>query len=105
MAVTADQQVLQQRGVWKQLDVLEGARNAEAGDLPGWRAGEVLILQDQLAGGRRVDTADQIEDRGLAGAVRADDGEHLAFADVEADRIDRADATKSKRDVVCLEEA
>ena len=33
MAVPADQQVLQQRRVGKQFDVLEGARDAQAGDL------------------------------------------------------------------------
>ena len=82
----------------KQLDVLEGARDAHAGDAVWRRMGELLALEHQSAGGRRVDAADQVEDRRLAGTVRADDGEHLTVMDVEADGFDGADAAAP----VCL---
>ena len=52
-----------------------------------------------------IDAADQVEDRRLAGAVRADDREHLALLDLEADRIDGADAAEADRDVVGAEQA
>ena len=100
MAVPADQQVLQQRGVGEQLDVLERARDAEAGDPVRRDVGDVLVLEDQPARRRLIDAADQVEDRRLAGAVRADDREHLALLHLEADRIHGADAAEADRDVV-----
>ena len=56
-------------------------------------------------GGRLIDAADQVEDRRLAGAVRADDREHLALLHLEADRIHGADAAEADRDVVGAEQA
>ena len=43
----------------------------------------------QRAAGRLVQTADQIQQRGLAGAGRAHDGDPLAALALEADAIDR----------------
>ena len=51
---------------------------------------DVAILEQDAARGRRIDEADQVEDRGLAGAVRADDGVDLALLDREAHAVDRA---------------
>ena len=94
MGMAAEQQVLQQRRVLEQLDVLEGARNADARDIVGRHLGDVAPLEDQLAFGRIVDPADQVEDRGLACPVRPDDGEDLALSDVEGDAVDRLDTTE-----------
>ena len=46
--MAADQQVLQQRGVGEQFDVLKGARDAEAGDAVGRHLGDVLVVEEQL---------------------------------------------------------
>ena len=56
-------------------------------------------VPDNLAGGRRVDAADQVEHRGLAGAVRPDQREDLAAADVEADLVDRQHAAEAHAQV------
>ena len=52
----------------------------------------------------RVDAGDDVEDRRLAGAVRADEPEDLARVDVERHVVERGDATEAHRDVVELEE-
>ena len=39
--------------------------------------------------GRRVNAADEVKHRGLARAIRTDQGEDLTFFDVEADLVDR----------------
>src|SRR5690348_17628433 len=61
--------------ILEQFDVLERARDAEAGDVVGRLLGDVLVLEEDLAGRRRIDPRDQVEDRALAGAVRADRSE------------------------------
>ena len=103
-AVAADQQVVQHRGVLEQLDVLEGAGDAASRRWCGGDAGDVLALENEAAAGRLVDAADEVEDRGLAGAVGADDGEDLALLHVEGDPVDRADAAEVDREVLGLEE-
>ena len=99
------QQVLQQRRVLEQLDVLEGAGDAQRGDAVRRHVGDVGAVEHQLAAGRLVDAAHQVEDRGLAGAVGADDGEDLALADVEGHAVDGLDAAEVDREVVDREEA
>ena len=55
------------------------------------QAGERFAVDADLAGGRAVEAADQIEQRRLAGAGRADDRDHLAARDGEADGVERDD--------------
>jgi hypothetical protein len=102
--VAADQQVLQHRGVLEQLDVLEGARNAQRRNLVRGLFGELeRPLRSEigdLAGGGRVDAADQVEHRGLAGAVGADQREHLAALHVEADLVDGQHAAEAHAEVL-----
>jgi hypothetical protein len=52
-----------------------------------------------LAGGGGVDAADQVEHRGLAGAVGADQREHLAAPHVEAHVVDRQHAAEAHAEV------
>ena len=44
--------------------------------------------QINLAFGRRDDSAEHLQQRGLAGAVAADDADHFARADVEGDILE-----------------
>ena len=63
-----------------------------------------VALEDEAAAGRLVDAADEVEDRALAGAVGADDGEDLALLHVEGDAVHGADAAERDRDVPRLEQ-
>ena len=49
---------------------------------------------------RMIEAVDDVEHRGLAGAVRADDGADFAFADVEGDVADRFHAAERQRHVL-----
>ena len=51
-----------------------------------------------------VEAVDDVEHRGLAGAVRADDGADLALADIERDVGDRLHAAERERDVLDREQ-
>src|ERR1700730_1098601 len=63
-----------------------------------------LIFRGSVPSGRIVDPADEVEDRGLAGAVWADDREHLSPLDRETDAIDCFDAAEIHRECVRFEE-
>src|ERR1700722_18536794 len=103
--MAADQQVLQQRGVGEQFDVLECPRDAEIGDRVWRRTGNVRAIEQQLTLGSVINPADQIEDRSLACSIGADDGEDFPLLNREADRIDRSDATETNRYLLCLEQS
>jgi hypothetical protein len=57
-----------------------------------------------LAGRRRVETADQLEERRLAGAVLAQDGVHLAGVDVDVDAVQDLDGSERHRQAAPLEQ-
>jgi hypothetical protein len=80
--------------VLEELDVLEGARDAPAGDLMRRHPRDVLAGEGQAARGRIVDPRDQVEDGGLARTVGADDGEDLTRLHVEAHAVQRPDAAE-----------
>src|SRR3546814_10894557 len=57
-------------------------------------------LEGDAARPRLVEAIDAVEHRRLAGAVRADDREDIALADLEADVVDRGDAAEAEPDVL-----
>ena len=57
-------------------------------------------LEGDAAVLRRVEAVDDVEHRGLAGAVRPDDRADLALADIERDVGDRLHAAERERDVL-----
>src|SRR5471032_2496517 len=86
----------------KQTDVLEGAGDAGLGHhmRRGWR----IRLAGQLegAGVRLVQAGDDVEEGGLAGAVRPDQAVDLAFHDLDADvgqRLQAAEALVDAGDI------
>ena len=85
--------------MFEQFDVLEGAGDAQAGDFMGCDARQGLALKQDLTLGRGVDAADQVEDRGFARAVGADQGEDFTLAHLEADLVDGQQAAKTNGQV------
>ena len=104
LGVSADQQVVQHRGMLKQFDVLKRAGNAQ----PCHRLRQLLGQPDQalrsqvidLARGGRVDAADQVEHGCLACAIGPDQGEDLARLDIKADLVDRQHPAKAHAQIV-----
>jgi len=65
-----------------------------------WRpAGHVFSEQHDFPGTRGEDPGNQVEKRGLAGAVRADDGLALAGKNFEGDLAYRREAAEALREL------
>src|ERR1035437_6409198 len=80
-----ERDVAQDRIERKQRDDLIGAGHAAMGAAPARRLGDVMPEQmDRAAVGRDL-AGDQVEQRGLAGAIGADDQPPLARLDIEID--------------------
>ena len=62
---------------------------AQAGEVVVGQVGDGLAVDADLAGAGTIEPADQIEERGFAGAGGPDDGDHLAARDLEIDRFER----------------
>src|SRR5580698_4414074 len=69
----------------------------------GRKLGDVLAVEPDRARGRRKESADQVEEGGLAGAVRPDDGAHLAFGHIERDVAHRHQIAEAFCHVLNLE--
>ncbi len=54
--------------------------------------GDVVAVVDDLAAGRRQEFGEQVEDRGLAGAIGPDQRMDAAAADHEVDMVDSHEA-------------
>ena len=81
---------------WKVL--ISPARRARSS-----RDQNVPALIDDLAGRRRIEAADDVEGRGLAGAVRTDQAMDRARVDLEAEVLDGDDAAKDAAEITGLE--
>jgi hypothetical protein len=78
----------------EQTHVLPGARDAQARALVHLHARERLVAQPDLTRIGRVDARDEIEERGLARAVRPDESQDLARGDLQVDAFGHDDAAE-----------
>src|SRR5262249_28740085 len=83
---------------------LECLREAQAIDALGGQPRDVLAAEAHHAAARGEQAGHDIEQRGLAGAVGADDREDLPGLDGEADARQRGERAEAFRDVVDLED-
>ena len=83
----------------EQGDVLERPADASIDDPVLAHPAQGLAGQAYLTVLRAVDAADAVEQRGLAGAVRADQAADLAEVDRERHTLQRADHAKAHRDI------
>src|SRR5206468_11899328 len=74
--------------------VLELAADAGLDDLVLLQIGELLAAKLDRARGRLGLSADQVEHRGLAGAVGADDDANLVLLDIEGEIVDGLESVK-----------
>ena len=85
-----EQAVLEHGQARKEVRDLEGPREAEGGPPVGGGARDVLAEERDRARGDRQLARDQVEERRLAGAVRADEPGDGARVDREIDAVDGA---------------
>ena len=81
--------------VEEELRNLERARDPEARDRPRRMCGDVLAEERDATGLRLQVAGRDVEEGGLAGAVRADDREVLAVDDIEIDAVGRDHAAEA----------
>ena len=90
VAVTAQEDVVEDRHVPEQLDELEGSRDAVRRDPVRREPVDRDTVEDDRPARRRVEAAHAVEEARLAGAVRADEGRQRARLDGQADSVERA---------------
>src|SRR5262249_35856536 len=93
------------REVGEHAAVLEGAGDAERGEPLRREARHVAAFEAHRAGIGLVEAGDEIEQRRLAGAVRAYDRDELLFGDIETDGIDGSEAAEPPGEAADLEHA
>src|SRR6266567_1317929 len=87
----------------EQIDDLEAARDARSDALVDRGEGDVLALEQDPAAVRLEMSADQIDERGLAGAVRAYEREKFALVDGEIHAIAGVDIAELLAEIDRLE--
>jgi hypothetical protein len=102
--LAAEHQVVEDREVLEQLDVLEGPRHPEGGDPVRRHPDDLRAPEAHGPLLRPVHARQHVEDRGLPGAVRPDDREQLARPDGERDAVDRGHAGERQPDVAEVED-
>src|SRR5205823_10374369 len=100
LELARDEQILEHRELSEQSNVLEGAPDPARGDSSGLERHEIRVAETDDARVRFVDAGDEVEDRGLPGAVRPDQSEDGARRDLERDVADGLQATEALGDVL-----
>ena len=103
-AVLGHHDVLENRHVGEQADVLEGPGDASGGDLVGVETEQRLTLEHDVAGGRRDHPRDHVEKGGLPGAVGADDRDDLSLVDMEVEIGECVETTEGHAQVLNVEQ-
>src|SRR5690606_13161410 len=99
-----EQDVVEERRVEQQVRVLERARDAAAAVVEGARPGEVHAAEPDGARRGPLEAGDQVERRGLAGAVGTDEPEDLAGSDREAEVADGLQAPEALAEALDLQQ-
>ena len=103
LVMQADLNVILHRHGIKQANVLEGTGNTHAVDLVDRLARGVLTVEQDGAVRGLIHLGEQVEDRGLTGAVGADQTGNLGLADSQAKVVDCLKATELNAQVDALE--
>jgi hypothetical protein len=103
LAVGRGHHVLPHGHVEEEAERLERPRDPLARDPVRIEPRDALAGEDDVAVGRLVDSRDEVEERRLAGAVRADDADDLALADVQIEVRHDAEPAECHRDALQLE--
>jgi hypothetical protein len=102
--VTAELDVVAHAHRAKEREVLKGAADAERRDAVRRRLEERPALERDPPVAERVEARQAIEERRLAGAVRADEADDVAARDRERHPVEGDDAAETDRHVLDLEQ-
>src|SRR5262249_48381227 len=96
----ADDDIVLDRKRWERPHQLEGAANAAAADLVGGKSVDAVTGEGDRTAVGRGHAGDDVEQRGLAGTVGADDCEDRALRHAKAHIVDRKQPAKALADRV-----
>ena len=103
LVVEADLHVVLHRQVVEQADVLEGTGDARLVHLGGGHAVGVLAVEEDGAPGGMVHLGQQVENRGLARAVGADEAGDLGGTYGDVELVDGGEAAEVDAQVLALQ--
>src|SRR5438132_408619 len=102
--VQAQKDVLQRRHLLEQRGELKRAHQAELDDPMRPPPGDVMAVEPDRSGRGREEPRQQVEARGLAGAVGADQADDLPLVDGEIEAVDRGQSPEVLAETARLEE-
>ena len=94
-----DHDVLEHGQRREEREVLERPPDAERRDAMGRQPEDRAAVEADVASVGRVEAAQAVEERRLAGAVRADEADDGAALDVEAEPVEGDDAAEVNREI------
>ena len=97
-------EVFQNRQSREDLAALGDLPDAEVADMVRFATGDVGALEADASGARRFNAGDCADQRGLAGAVGADDRHNMAFWDFDRDAVERLRVSVEQIEVLDREE-
>jgi hypothetical protein len=103
MAVASNHDIVEDAHAAEQRHVLKRARDAQCGDATGREKRSVLSIHQNTPLGRVIDAADSIQERGLPGAIGADDGHDLTVIDIDTHSLERSQAAEPEMSILNLE--
>src|SRR5688500_7893340 len=84
--------------------VLEGTGDAALNDVPGTKAADVLVIENDATGVRPKNVGDESKQRGLAGAVGADQADDLVAPERKAHVVDGGEPAEALGEALDREE-
>ena len=93
----ADQDVVHDAEIAEDAAELEGARDAFGCQRFRRKPGDIAPFETDFAGVWPVEPGHEVEQRRLAGAIRADDADEVAFGEIEIDGVDGGQAAETAR--------
>ena len=76
--------IIEDRQLFKESNILKGSGHAQSGTLIGPQAGDIFVVKVDMATGGFEDTGKQIKHRGLTGPVRSDQTDQFTPPDLDA---------------------
>src|SRR6202521_2186063 len=95
-----DADILEHGELGENLGNLERSGHAERDPLMRGEPRDIAAVEIDGAGGRRKESADQVEEGGLAGAVRSDDGAQFALCHIKRDAADGDEIAETLADIL-----
>ena len=105
VAMPAQEEVVEDRRVLEEFDVLEGPGNAHLGHPVRADLGDVLVLEAKGSLIEAVEPVDAVEDGRFPGPVGSDDGEDLPLFYLEVDPVQRPQPAETDGDVFASKNA